>query len=207
MTINPKGINKKPTFNKPDVISLSNHYNIKGIELLSIEKGNKAYHLNIIPTFTYKGLDKWGESNSKLDSNIWFLNQTEYEAIFGDTNPTDINGKLIELSFAVPGRWNNISYSCRDAKIERFERMEIYSPDFECSQEPVTIVSIVPNCRIIHIAPSSYGHAHYNLKMLFDSHKFKELKSFFDIQRGEFSDQTFPKQKLPLELRLFKILD
>jgi len=81
-------------------------------------------------------------------------------------------------------------------------------PEFKIAQKPITVVSIKPDCGFTHVAPSSWGKSHYYLNMLIDGNKFEEMKWLFDAQRGEYSDKrdSFPKRKLPVELRSFDFL-
>lgn len=136
------------------------------------------------------------------------MNGRQYEEVFGGTQPQNITGKLIELTFKIPNKWYKDYYGCSQQKVDRFERREIYTPEFRVSDKPITLVRIKPDCGIIHIAPSSFGEAHYDLTMLFDEGKFDELVVLFESQKGGYSKElgTFPKMRLPVELRQFDFL-
>ena len=200
---------KIPSFEREgELIELPNKYRIQNVNLPNSGESVRLYHLDVVPVYDHEGLARHMEETQAFGSKIRFMNERQYEEIFDGANPQDIVGKMIEIRFAIPRKWYKDDYGCSQHKVDVIERREIYTPQFRVAERPITVVSISPDCHLVHVAPSSWGRAHYYLKMLFDEGKFDEMRDSFNDQRGEYSEKrgSFPKIKLPDELRRFDFL-
>ena len=200
---------KRPAFEKEgEALELPQIYRIQNVGLPNSGEKGRWYHLDITPVSDHEGLAKYMDESQAFNSKIRFMNERQYEEIFERANPQDIVGQMIEVGFVIPNRWYKDYHGCSQHQVNRIERREIYTPEFKVAEKPITVVSIKPDCGHIHVAPSSWGQSHYYLKMLFDGDKFDEMKWLFDAQKEEYSEKgdSFPKMKLPVELRSFDFL-
>jgi len=200
---------KEPDFIEcEDVFSFTSSFKIQNLTIPAPYENQVYYHLDLMPLVNCDSLDKCIEENAVFASKIKYLNEKQYEEVFGNKNPAEIVGKLIQLTFAIPGKWWKGGED-HSHKITRLEKREFYSPEFKVDETPLSIIRIEPKCCFGHIAPITFGRAHYYLTAVSKGKTdFDLLKDFLQFQRGEYSgeERGYPKKHLPLELREFNFL-
>jgi hypothetical protein len=177
---------------------LSGKYIIERVSVDAAVKvgGREIRHYSFKLTPLLLGHERIGGMRGEgVSSDIINMPEWEFERYSAKKNTDYFAGRVIALKFK-PAVINRSG--CGMHKVEAVTKEENYSPKVNLG-EPITIVRLVPNCDVIHMARSSYANTHFNITMLAQQSLFAQLKQFLDSQPKRYAD-GFEKREVNFEL-------